>query len=211
MASSVIHLAITEGIAKKWEIKDIYRLRLGAVLPDGAIHGNGHLKIRICDETRSTYDLEGFRERFGEKMKEDDLYLGYYLHLVQDIFYRYYVYSEHNWDPLAPGNVERLYQDYRITNEFVIEKYNLKPDLIRHQDLAGEPLLAVAEYDVKELVERIRGHFVPVEDTGIFFFTREMAGEFVERATVFCLEELQRFSEGKPGLGNLEWSWERHS
>ena len=68
MASSIIHLAITEKVAKDIKIKDPYRLRLGAVLPDGTVHGNGHVKIRICDATRSTYDLEGFRERFGEKM-----------------------------------------------------------------------------------------------------------------------------------------------
>lgn len=211
MASSIIHLAITEAIAKKWEMKDIYRLRLGAVLPDGTIHGNGHLKVRICDETRSTYDLEGFRERFGEKMMEDDLYLGYYLHLVQDIFYRRFVYSEHHWDPLPPGNVERLHQDYRITNDFVVKKYGLEPSMLKQVDLAGEPILSVAEYDVEELVERIQGQFVPVEDTGIFFFTREMAEKFIERAIIFCQEELQRLSEGKAGLGNAEWSWERHS
>ena len=211
MASSIIHFAIAECVAKELDIKDIYRFRLGAVLPDGAIHGNGHLKIRICDETKSTYDLEGFRKRFAEQMKEDDLYLGYYLHLVQDIFYRYFVYSEYHWDPLAPGNVERLYQDYRITNDFVIRKYSLKPSMIKQVDLAAEPILAIAEYDVMELVERIKGQFVPVEDTGIFFFTREMAEEFIKRAITFCKDEIQRLADGKAGLSNYEWSWERHS
>ena len=210
MASSIIHLAITEGVTKELNCKDIYRLRLGAILPDGAVHGNGHLKIRICKETRSTYDLESFRERFGKRM-EDPLYLGYYLHLVQDIFYRYYVYSEHDWDPLPPGNIERLYRDYGITNGFVAEQYGLHPDMIRQLDLTGEPLLSVAEYDVKELVERVKGHFLPVEDTDCFFFTREMAQEYIERAMVFCKDELRRLSEGKPGLSSTEWSWERHS
>lgn len=211
MASSIIHLAITEMVAKEWNIKDLCRLRLGAVLPDGTVHGSGHFKIRICNETRSTYDLEGFRERFGEKMKEDDLYLGYYLHLIQDIFYRYYVYSEHDWNPLLPGNVERLYRDYGITNGFVAEKYGLNPHMLRQLDLSGEPLLSIAKYGVEELVERVKGQFVPVEDTGIFFFTREMAEEFIERAIVFCLNELRDLADGKPGLSSTEWSWERHS
>lgn len=211
MASSIIHLAITENIMQGMNIKDPYRLRLGSILPDGVIHGNGHMKIRICNETRSTYDLEGFRERFRARMREDDLYLGYYLHLIQDILYRRVMYSKYHWDPLAPGNVERLYRDYAITNAYVAEKCGLKPDLIRELDLTGEPLLAIAEFDVKELVTRVQNQFTPVEDTGIFFFTREMADEFMESAILLCREELQNLAEGKPGMNSDEWSWERHS
>ena len=54
MASSMIHLAITNSIIDEMKIDDPFRLRLGCILPDAAVHGNGHLKIRICDATRST-------------------------------------------------------------------------------------------------------------------------------------------------------------
>ena len=211
MASSIIHLAITETVAKDWNIKDPYRLRLGAVLPDGEVHGIRHLKIRICNATRSTYDLEVFRERFGEKIKKDDLYLGYYLHLIQDIIFRRFVYSVYHWDPLPAGNIERLYRDYEITNDYVIQKYGLEKTMLRRLDLSGEPILSLGEFDAAELVERIWRQFTPVEDTGIFFFTREMADEFIEMASVICREELQKLADGKTGMSSSEWSWERHS
>ena len=38
---------------------------------------------------------------------------------------------------------------------------------------------------------------------------KEMAEEFVDRATIFCLKEIKHISEGKPGLDSLEWSWGR--
>lgn len=88
MASSMIHLAIVQEMRKKVSFRDINRLFLGVILPDGAVAGNSHLKKKICENTRYTYDLEFFRDRYGKYMEKDDLYLGYYLHLIQDMLYR---------------------------------------------------------------------------------------------------------------------------
>ena len=107
MASSMIHLAIVQGMRKEVSFRDINRLFLGVILPDGAVAGNGHLKKKICENTRYTYDLEFFRDRYGKYMKKDDLYLGYYLHLIQDMLYRRFMYGEHGWNSSAPGNVEK--------------------------------------------------------------------------------------------------------
>ena len=85
MASSMIHLAITKGLTEERETKALERLFLGSILPDGAVSGNSHLKKCLTDND-FTYDLEFFRTRFGEQMQKDPLYLGYYLHLVQDLF-----------------------------------------------------------------------------------------------------------------------------
>lgn len=37
MASSMIHLAITEAMIKQADFQNFKRLRLGAILPDGAV------------------------------------------------------------------------------------------------------------------------------------------------------------------------------
>ena len=64
-------------------------------------------------------DFELFRSKYGELMKTDDLYLGYYLHLVQDICYRHFVYDKYKWNPMIPGNVEKLHKDYSIIKIYV--------------------------------------------------------------------------------------------
>ena len=53
---------------------------------------------------------------------DDPLYLGYYLHLVQDIVFREVFYLDHGWKVDSPQKVERLYDDYRIHNTWAIEK-----------------------------------------------------------------------------------------
>lgn len=209
MASSMIHLAITQCLTKKIKFKDSGRLSLGSILPDGIISGNSHLKKEICDGTRVTYDLEFFREKFQEEMKQDDLYLGYYLHLIQDIFYRYFIYSEHDWNPTIPGNIDRLHRDYAITNWHVVNCYKLNKEMVQAVEIEKEPITELAEFDVPGLVEEVRGQFVPIEEDNSFFFTKEMADEFIERATAFCMEEMKHLSEGKEGLDSVTWSWEK--
>lgn len=116
MASSMMHLAVVQEMKKKIRFQNAERLDLGVILPDAAVDGNSHLKRSICGGTKDTYDLEFFREKFGEQMKQDDLYLGYYLHLVQDLYYRNYLYVENHWNSAIPGNVEKLHHDYCVLN-----------------------------------------------------------------------------------------------
>lgn len=135
MASSMIHLAIVQEMRKEVSFRDINRLFLGVILPDGAVAGNSHLKKKICKNTRYTYDLEFFRDRYGKYMEKDDLYLGYYLHLIQDMLYRRFMYGDHGWNSSAPGNVKKLHRDYEILNEYISKKYGLSQEMIQELDL----------------------------------------------------------------------------
>lgn len=67
-------------LIKKHSFKHPGRLLLGAVLPDSGFQGNSHFKVPVAGGHKRTYDFEGFRERFGELMERDELYLVYYLH-----------------------------------------------------------------------------------------------------------------------------------
>ena len=84
MASSIIHLAVTNELIKRYSFRNINRLKFGVVVVDAGYNGNSHLKINVLDGLKKTYDFDSFRQLFGSKMREDDFYLGYYLHLVQD-------------------------------------------------------------------------------------------------------------------------------
>lgn len=190
MASRIIHLAITDRISQKYSCKDKNRLELGSVLPDAAVSGNSHLKVGISGGTKKTYDLTGFRSGFLAEMLRDDLYLGYYLHLVQDLYFRDYVYRRCHWDPSPPGNVERLHHDYALINRYVIQKYALSDTIAVPALFGEEPINKLGCFSVCELLTDMKTDFQSRPAGIIFFFTKEMADEFISYACEKCEQEI---------------------
>lgn len=211
MASRIIHLAITDILTGKYPFKDINRLKIGATLPDASAPGQStegsHLKIRICGLTKKTYDLTRYRKEFGRKMKEDDLYLGYYLHLVQDILFRYFMYEMHRWDSKTPGNVDRIHNDYALINTYVVRKYQLRDDIVIPQDFADEPIHGFYPFGYESFYEDLKGDYEPYQEGSLFFFTEQKADAFIGMAVDFCLKELDALSQGKTGLDEYAWGW----
>ena len=215
MASSIMHLAVVNELARRFQFKNLNRLRFGAVLPDAgkkdASHLTSHLiKISICGSNKTTYDLEGFRSKFGDLMRTDDLYLGYYLHLLQDVVYRRFVYDRYHWDPTIPGNVEKLHNDYVITNYYVAVKYGLQDDLAVPERFDTEPICDLCNYDINKLMASITCSFQEIRDEEIFFFSTEMADEYIAEAVKACLSELEALSNGGKLTDSYDYAWERH-
>ncbi|MCR4642377.1 MAG: hypothetical protein K5697_10155 [Lachnospiraceae bacterium] len=213
MASSIIHLAITNELTKQLTFSDVARLKFGAVVVDAGVGGNQysntHLKINVQDGKKRTYDLDRYRELFGDRMLTDDLYMGYYLHLVQDSLYRHYVYDRYHWNPRIPGNVERLHKDYEMINQYVINKYGLKNDLIVPDSFEDEALNRISAFDTERLMRDMASYFSTVDEEPIFFFTKEMSDEFIEEAVGFCVEEVKKIRNGERGIDMLMYAWKR--
>ena len=209
MASSIIHLAITSELEKICEFNDLERLRLGTIFPDSGCGGcNSHLKISVCGNHKKTYDLEYFRDRYGNEMLQDDFYLGYYLHLIQDIVYRKFVYKDHHWNPMIPGNVEKLHRDYEICNQYVIEKYSLAKDMIHEINLNEEPINEIGSFDRNRLLSDFSKYFIPVNYDDTFFFTKEMADEFIQQAVDICISEINAVRNGEKYIDSYDWAWD---
>lgn len=211
MASRIIHLAIINMLAGKYEFKDLNRLKIGATLPDAAAPGRNtegsHLKIYLCGLTKKTYDFTRYRAEFGRKMKEDDLYLGYYLHLVQDILFRYFMYEMHHWNSRIPGNVDRLHNDYALINTYVVRKYQLQNDIVIPADFAAEPIFTLYPFGFENFYEEMQGDYEPYQEGSLFFFTEKMADDFIGMAVEFCVKELEALWRGQPGIDEYEWAW----
>ncbi len=213
MASRLIHLAVTEGLIVRRGLADAERLRFGSILPDAVgtrrESGVAHFKITLCSGSRRTYDLTAFRELFGERMRADCLYLGYYLHLIQDMSFRNYLYVLHRWDPTPPGNVARLHSDYLLLNRHVAGRYGLRDGLTLPDGFGSEPLNRIAKYLPGKLLEALRADFLPAEaEPGkSFFFTSEMADEYISLSTELCLKELDALERGGSCFDEREWSW----
>lgn len=207
MASSIMHLAVTKELMKHYTFKDESRLKFGAILPDAGEGKAGHVNRYIWGRNKKSYNFELFRDKFEEQMKNDDLYLGYYLHLVQDICYRHFVYDKHHWNPMIPGNVDKLHKDYSIINYYVTEKYNLKNDIVAPEDFEKEPINELCSYDVKWLMDSMDSYFQKVEGD-IFFFTREMADEYIAEAVELCLKELNALGSGGKLIESYDNAWD---
>lgn len=208
MASSIIHYAIICELIKKRQFNNPDRLRFGSILVDAGYNGNSHLKISVAGGHKKTYDFNGFRSMYGKLMKEDDLYLGYYLHLVQDVIYRHFVYDKYHWNPLIPGNVERLHRDYAIGNHHVIQKYNLKNEIIVPAGFEKEPINQLCTFDIEGLIQNMNTYFLPVKDDDIFFFTTGMADEYITEAVDFCIQELDNLDNQKEGIDGYKVAWD---
>lgn len=208
MASSIIHYAITCELIKRRQFKNPDRLKLGSILVDAGYNGNSHMKISVAGGHKKTYDFEGYRSIYGELMKEDDLYLGYYLHLVQDVIYRHFVYDKYHWNPLIPGNVEKLHKDYAIGNYYVVQKYNLKNEITIPANFEKEPINQICAFDLDGLVQNMNSYYVPIEDDDIFFFTKEMTDEYITEAVEYCIQELDNLDSQKEGTDGYISAWD---
>ena len=209
MASRMMHLAITDCIAKTYRCKDKNRLYLGSILPDAATSGNSHLRIMISGGTKKTYDLTGFRSDFLSKMLEDDLYLGYYLHLVQDLYFRNFVYTLYHWDPLPPGNVERLHNDYTLLNQYVVQKYALSDTITVPISFHEEPLNQLGCFSIHEFLADMKADFQSCPTGTAFFFTKEMADEFIAYACEKCEQEIHSLFNGLNCVDEKAIAWQR--
>ena len=213
MASSIVHLAITNELTKRLSFSDTNRLKFGAVVVDAGIGGNkygtAHMKVNVLDGKMKTYDFDRYREMFGERMLQDDLYMGYYLHLVQDSLYRHYVYDGYHWNPTIPGNMEHLHKDYQIVNQYIINKYQLKNDLSVPEGFEDEALNQISSFDTEGLMKDMSSYFLSVEEEPIFFFTKEMSDEFIGEAVEYCENEVKKLRGGEPGIDMLAYAWKR--
>lgn len=212
MASRILHLAVAERLLTRTDIPQPERFRLGSVLPDAYEGGREarwktHLLIHTPEGGR-TNDLTAFRARFGERLKTDGLYLGYYFHLLEDMVFRRVVYQENGWRPDTPEKVERLHGDYRRCNAWAIRRYGVRDTLRLPDDFRSEALYEWFPFCPEALLEALHDDFAPCEENGTyFFFHEEMAADFVRRAEALCLRELEALRSGAPPVNEYDWVW----
>lgn len=210
MASRVLHLAVLEELLKHITIKDKNRLRLGCILPDAynpaVPKSDSHLKVFVCGMSKKTYNLDGYLSMFGNKM-DDDLYIGYYLHLIQDLVFRELLYDKYKWNPTIPGNVERLHNDYRLINAYVIKRYGVKNDIQLISNLEREKIYSIYPFEAEKFLHDMAQDFQDGAEGESFFFTEVIADKFVATATENCKKELQALKEGKHFVDAYGRAW----
>jgi len=205
-----MHLAVAEKILQSEIIGDRARFRLGCILPDAkidsALRAAPHFQ-RTLPGGLITCGLRRYLELFGEKMMNDSLYLGYYLHLIQDMVYRRYMYALPDWDARVPENIQKLHSDYRKINRYIIETRHLENTLLCPDDFYDEEINRLFNFDIVGFLLELQKDFELIEDGKYHVFTPEMAEEYIALAAEACLYELKALREGLPLCDEDAMAW----
>lgn len=136
MGSRIIHLIISKNIAKSLGLNS-KRFNFGNLLPDAHTKEPGakersHFNIPGSKLGDGKYiDYEYFLQKYNKRIK-DEVYLGYYSHLIADELWLKDVYGKYMLD--ENNNIKKelgvqYYRDYGVLNKMLIDKYGLKLDV----------------------------------------------------------------------------------
>lgn len=191
MSSRIVHLAIAGEINKIHPLPEPERFSLGSILPDACPDKKAHYRKLLAEGTRRTLDLSGFRGLYGDRLLSDSLYLGYYLHLLQDILFRNEIYEVVGFDPRPAGNIPQLHLDYRLTNRYVINKYGLTNQVRVPAGLEAEPLWQEWQFALTPFLEELARDFRDTPRGAPIYFTEAVADRLIHRSVRLCLQELE--------------------
>ncbi|MBQ7186902.1 MAG: zinc dependent phospholipase C family protein [Ruminococcus sp.] len=209
MSSLMMHLAVGYRLAERYDVGDRQRFLFGSVIPDAVPKEQSHFFLFYDNGTRKTYDLTGFRERYREHMR-DGLYLGYYMHLIEDIVFRDYFYHTVGYVP-ADEKLKQLHDDYSVLNGYIIESCGIReiPDVPKGAE--KEPLLREQGIEPAELMRELREGLKSRIAGRTVWFSRENADEYLKRAAAVCGEELRALAGLNSHIREKDFSWLKHN
>lgn len=209
MAQRTIHYLFGELLSMQVKLKDKKRFLLGSILPDAYVdvecRDATHFKVR--GEDGIYLDFHKFLDVFSERIQEDDLYLGYYMHLVEDAFYRDFFYNQHSKMPKSKEEVKQLHTDYHVLNRYIVDKYHLVNELCESKEVYVGELEEIAEFRVLGFLEELNQDFLEDNFGETFYITEEMVDEFVEQYLSLAVDELKCVKTGKSCLEVKDYTW----
>ena len=211
MAARTAHYALAMLITQKLYIKDVDRFIAGSLIPD-AIEHNGpnhaltHYKVTL-NEDKKLIDTKAFLDSYMPLILEDDLYLGYYLHLIQDAVYRKFLYFEEGFHNNRDGKfVEELHNDYKLLNVYMIQKYGLKE--LEHEIEMGK-LRNIYDFKYQELLRDLKTDFVYKGEGKTLRLTEEVIDRYIDNCCAVCIDEVRALRSEKTVFDYMTYAWDR--
>ena len=136
MAQRTIHYLLGEELIGLG-VRDVDRFRVGNLLPDAIedliFRDLTHYQTdtQIGGETKRLSDFERFRREFAPLVETDGLYLGYYMHLIEDACYRRF-WNRVRFAPrdMTRENVAVLHNDYHLLNRYIVSRYGIRNEIV---------------------------------------------------------------------------------
>ena len=211
MASRTVHYALAILISKKIKIENIDRFIAGELLPDAIEHNNEnhaktHFKITY-NVDKKLIDTKSFLEEYKDLILKDELYLGYYLHLIQDAVYRKFLYFGEGFVNKRDGTfVKEIHNDYALLNEYLIQKYDLKT--IDNPINLGE-ICSIYDYRFSDLLNELEHDFIGRGTGNTVHLTEEIIDRYINMCVDICCDEINSIRKNKSKFEYLSYAWSR--
>ena len=213
MAQRIIHYLLAVKLAESCPVSDRQRFLAGSLLPDAYISVSDRkiTHYKAADGDAHIFDFNRFRTEFRDLIFTDDLYLGYYLHLIEDAVYRQFLWLNRYERPMNMEQVKLLHQDYHILNAVFIKRYKLINELTEPVRLEEEPITRIAPFSAETMVKELAGDFSD-RGTGSFRYVNEaMMETYIKDAFPVCLREMRAVREGHFTLDAQEFRYFREN
>ena len=213
MAQRTVHYALGERLIG-CGVHDPNRFRMGNLLPD-AYEGGAEIRrathfIRPIENGEMTRycDFEAFRARFARKVSEDDLYLGYYLHLIEDALYRVFLMQKRvKANIRSAADVSFLHEDYHLLNPYIVRRYGLKREVEPIPAFEREEIRRVHPFRQEAVLEGLASDFEERRTGKTVFMTERLTDEFIDAATRPCADALTRILQARPPVESMRYCW----
>lgn len=215
MAQRIIHLLFGEMLVKRAKVNNCNRFLLGSILPDAYVNpearGRTHFIRQTEDEQYVYFDFKEFQDQYGDLMRTDDFYLGYYMHLVQDALYRKFLYKDYDFREIVKchSNVAILHNDYLLLNSYIIKKYGIKNTVKLIAAFEKEPINDVATFSINGFLESLKSEFEECAKGKTQLLTESMLDEFVEKYSTLCVIEIEKVKKKQDYLCPLDYKWKK--
>lgn len=218
MASRVIHLAVASELAARLGINDKERFFFGHVLPD-MIMGEYEIRLPLKKQThfytllksgRKTYDFYRFYDEYKSRL-DDMLYLGYYVHLIEDDIFRQYLYYRVGLLKRRGEKalLDELYADYHKLNHILVKRYNIKMPTVP-EGIENEPIYGRFDFTVNEWLDDMKSDLTENPEGELLHFTKELIDEFITECTQVIEKELAALKGGRHYISIDDYSIENY-
>ena len=195
-------------------VRDVDRFRVGNLLPDAiedlVFRDLTHYQREemVGGESKRFSDFERFRREFAPLVETDGLYLGYYLHLVEDACYRVF------WKKIGFADrqmtrekVAVLHNDYHLLNAYFVRSRGLRDQIVFPDHFEREPVNRIYPFLLKDFLDEMRGDFSEDSRGTTRYMTEALLEEYLVDAMPVCREALRRILAGEEPLDVRTLTW----
>lgn len=209
-----MHLAMGRELLRQMQMENSERFLIGMLLPDAIISGDkktlGTHYDRMTDSTHKVMDFYRFYDEFEDKMLTDSLYLGYYLHLIEDCIFRKYIYYGLGLLEMRgkSGFLEELYKDYHSVNGYIVKAYKITSLPEAPKDMDREDINRIYPFETDIFLREMAEDMRDIYNNNEKFFNARNADEVIRQCVEICFSEANALKRGGHYTSPEEYVWE---